>query len=184
MLDSESIDYKLAGSVNLLAIALICIGVSVVVAAIVVLVILLIKKRSSASPAPVYEPQPAPVSNDVPAAAPAAPVNNGGSNAGKYYMYGIAGPLNGKKYGITSTAVIGRDSTKCNVVFAADQAGVSGVHCEIRISDGLLTLRDCGSSYGTYLENGNKLDANIPVVIPTGTKFYLGSEKIGFEVRY
>lgn len=171
MLESESVDYVIyTGGIS--PVLLIAILAAAVLAVIIVLVVVLSKKKTVSAPVPAPAPMPEPAPAPMPAPAQ------------KYYLLGVSGPLNGKKYGITSSAVIGRDTTKCNVTFPVDQPGVSGVHCEVKISGSTLVLKDCGSSYGTFLENGTKLEPNVPVVLASGTKFYVGSSNNIFEVKY
>ena len=115
------------------------------------------------------EPSPAP------AAAPAS---------GKKYLLGISGPMEGKKYSIEDRAVIGRDSARCNVVFPTNQPGVSGTHCEVVRTGNVLSLKDLGSTYGTFLRDGTKITPNVPVVLKSGDQFIVGDKEIIFEVRY
>lgn len=72
-------------------------------------------------------------------------------------------------------------SPECDVTFAMDTGGVSGKHCSLIWSGGVLYLKDLGSSYGTLLEDGRKLVGE-ETVVKAGTRFYLGSHKIGFQI--
>ncbi|MBO5035893.1 MAG: trypsin-like peptidase domain-containing protein [Clostridia bacterium] len=170
MLDSEGISYKQIGSDGGISPVIIigAIIALVLIAGVVIIVLVLSKSKKT----PVVTPV----------------VHDGGdvtvNPVKKYYLLGVSGPLAGRKFGITSSAVIGRDKTKCNVLFPIDQPGVSGLHCEVKISGSILTLTDCNSSYGTFLENGTKLSANAPVVLNSGMKFWVGSRDNVFEVKY
>ena len=75
----------------------------------------------------------------------------------------------------------GRDPT-CNVVFPPDTSGVSGRHCKLSWNGGTLCLTDLGSSFGTLLEDGRRLSDSAEEVA-AGTRFYLGSRKIGFTIE-
>ena len=187
MLDKEKIPYSIAGEKSSLMLILIIAGGVLILAAIILLIVLLTKKK----PAPSSDPTPV-MSSPVPSGVNAAgaggfvntipaepmPVEN------KYYLMCTAGPLAGKKFGISNRAVIGRDRSRCNVVFPINQPGVSGKHCEIRVSGGTMTLCDCGSSYGTFLSDGTKLTPNEPVIIRSGSSFWLGSKDNAFTVKY
>jgi len=168
MLDNEGISYKVAGTDSSISPAIIIgIVIAVILVAGIIAVVLFMTKKPA---------------NNVPANGNNMTVNQDAPR--KYYLLGVSGPLSGKKYGITSSAVIGRDKIKCNILFPIDQPGVSGLHCEVKISGSVLTLTDYNSSYGTFLENGTKLSANTPVVLNSGAKFWVGSKENVFEVRY
>lgn len=72
-------------------------------------------------------------------------------------------------------------SPDCDVTFSPDTGGVSGKHCSLIWRGGVLYLKDLGSSYGTLLENGRKLTGE-EAAVEAGTRFYLGSHKIGFQI--
>lgn len=148
------------------------------VIAVVVILLAVNKKKSAAQGVTVQSNIPAPF-------VPAAPVSPAPAASGsKYYLLGISGTLAGKKFSITNNAVIGRDPSKCNVVFPENQPGVSGRHCEISVINGALVIKDLGSSYGTFLENGDKLPANTPVTLKSGNRFWVASNENTFEVKY
>jgi len=166
MLDAEGIEYVFAGSNFQISLPiLIIILAAVLLIAVIVIVIVLLKKKSA----------PVVVDSKEFSAAP-SPM--------KFHLNGISGYHAGKRFGITGNVVIGRDNTKCNVVFPLNEPGVSGVHCELQISGNQLILKDCNSSYGTYLENGTKLEPNVPVVLLSGSKFFVGSSNNIFNVEY
>ena len=71
---------------------------------------------------------------------------------------------------------------ECDVVFPPDTPGVSGKHCSLRWRGGSLFLTDLGSSFGTLLEDGRKL-SNESTDLKPGVRFYLGSNKYGFQLE-
>ena len=75
----------------------------------------------------------------------------------------------------------GRDPA-CDLSFPPDTGGVSGRHCSLTWNGGALLLTDLGSSFGTLLEDGQKLSGTSAEIRP-GMCFYLGSQKIGFRVE-
>ena len=99
-------------------------------------------------------------------------------------IIGMKGIMTNRSFNINGSIVIGRNAQKCNVAFPVDTKGISGVHCQIRQVGGGYEIMDCGSSNGTFLGNGQKLAPNVPVFIPDGTYFYLGSEKELFQIKY
>ena len=74
----------------------------------------------------------------------------------------------------------GRDPA-CDISFPPETGGVSGHHCSLTWSGGVLRLTDLGSLFGTLLEDGEKLSGT-SADIKAGMCFYLGSRKIGFRV--
>ncbi|MBR6328782.1 MAG: FHA domain-containing protein [Lachnospiraceae bacterium] len=84
-----------------------------------------------------------------------------------------------------SPLFIGRDQTRCRVVFANETKGVSGVHCSLEFDSdtGSFILTDLGSTYGTFLSDGRKLSANVPCKIQAGEEFYVGDRSNTFSVE-
>ena len=75
-----------------------------------------------------------------------------------------------------SQVLIGRSRDRCQLVFSANEPGVSRLHCKVAMRGGRIELTDLGSSNGTYLRNGYKLEPNKPVLLKSGDSFYLGSK--------
>ena len=95
-----------------------------------------------------------------------------------------SGRLAGSRYRLTDRIAIGRDPSRCHIVFPADTPGVSGLHCELFVQNGAVYLRDCNSSYGTYLANGTKLAGGNIVMVGVGTTFFVGERDNSFTVQY
>lgn len=150
---------------------IVIIAVVVVAAAAAVIVIVMQKNKAKPAAAPV-------------AAAPsnaATPVN---STPATPVIICEKGLLAGRSFPIGSSVTIGRNTQKCGICFPVDAKGVSGVHCEIRRTAGGYEIIDRGSSFGTTLGNGQKLTANVPVAIPNGTYFMVGSAEQLFQIKY
>lgn len=98
-------------------------------------------------------------------------------------VIGISGRFAGSTFAIDSRVVIGRNPEKCTVCYPVDTKGISGVHCEIRKTSNGFEIVDCGSSNGTFLGNGQKLQPNVPTTIPNGTYFYLASNEQMFQIK-
>lgn len=170
IVDRESVPYQLStetGGVDTTMIIIIAAGV-VLVAGVVVLIVALTRKKSPAAPAPA-----------------AAPVNAAPAAAnGNAIVICEKGTLAGKMFPLGDKLTFGRDPARCNVVYPTDTKGISGAHCEIRRTVNGYEIVDLGSTYGTTLGTGQKLTANVPATIPTGTYFYLGSPDQLFQIKY
>lgn len=190
ILDTASVPYALASDTpveepaeepnNMLPIIIAVIAGVLIVIAIVAIVIIAKKNKSKNDAAKVVSDAPA-ANIDATAAAPVAPK---ASSNGRYYLIGVSGKFEGKKYAIDERVVFGRDSARCNVAYPENQPGVSAVHCELIRSGSVLTLKDCNSTYGTFLKDGTKLTPNVPVVLNSGDTFYVGDKSNVFEVKY
>lgn len=77
-------------------------------------------------------------------------------------LIGQTGPLNGQRWLIDRSIVVGRDDT-CDVVISDRQ--VSRYHARFTPSEGGVLLEDLGSKNGTYF-NGDRLEE--PVVLSDG----------------
>ncbi len=73
--------------------------------------------------------------------------------------------------------LIGRDR-EANIVYKDGTAGVSGRHCKLSYDQGLgkFVLTDLGSTYGTFLSDGRKLQPNVPQALKPGDSFYVGDK--------
>lgn len=184
-LDQNSIPYEMAGagaveagsnavlqqSASSVPAVLIVAAVAAAVIIFVVIIILVRKKKSAKTAG-----------------------HGAGSTAGGYapaaasthgaVITGMKGMLANKSYPVGGSIVMGRNSQKCNVCFPVDAQGISGVHCQIRQAGGGYEIVDLGSSNGTYLGSGQKLTPNVPVPIPDGMYFYLGSAEQLFQIKY
>ncbi len=153
--------------------AAICVAVAAVVALVIILVVKGRKKH-----------EPIVVSTNVGITAPVTPPKNEGVYKGRQITgFGSSNALTGKTFPIRGKLVIGRDPAKCQAIYPAKTPGISGAHCAVQeIAEGAV-ITDLGSSYGTYLENGTKMEPNKPYTIPTGEAFYLASKDNGFRVK-
>ena len=149
------------------------IGVAAVaiIALVVVLVLKSKKKQTNDYVMPSPEPAPSPRASSAP------------FKGRQITNVGQVSSLGGKSYPVQGKVVIGRDPAKCQVVFPAKTPGISSAHCAVQeIAQGVV-VTDLGSSYGTFLENGTKLEPNKPYTVPVGEAFYLASKDNGFRVK-
>ncbi|WAS05770.1 FHA domain-containing protein [Gloeomargaritales cyanobacterium VI4D9] len=63
----------------------------------------------------------------------------------------IAGPAQGEEFTLVGTHYLGRDHQRCHIVIPDPQ--VSGQHACIEVSETHVTLRDCGSTNGTFINS-------------------------------
>ena len=97
-------------------------------------------------------------------------------------LYCQGGPMAGATFPVHGTLRIGRDPAQCQIIFPAEAAGISALHCEIQQQPSGILLIDCNSTYGTFLLNGRKLNANESVVLGVGDGFYLAENQNLFKV--
>lgn len=100
-------------------------------------------------------------------------------------LLGITGKYAGQHFDfLTGKVVLGRDPAACNIVFDRDTPGISGRHCQIAYDreQDCFVITDLGSTYGTFLDNGKKLTANVPEKIYAGDTFYLADNANRFVV--
>ena len=140
----------------------------VLVIALIVVIVLLTKKK-----------QPAVSGNSAAAAGGSpAPANVSPASQSKGPVARSLSPQhNGLSVAITRTPImVGRDRTVCAIVYAEGTAGVSGKHCTIAfdLSTQSFMVTDVGSSYGTFLMNGQRLQPNVPCKLKVGDSFYVG----------
>ena len=84
---------------------------------------------------------------------------------------------NQKVYLGEESILVGR-SRECKIIYKEGTPGVSGRHCTIAwdAEKNCFIVRDLGSTYGTYLDSGMKLEANKPYQLNAGESFYLGEK--------
>ena len=93
----------------------------------------------------------------------------------------LSGPMQGQSFPVGSGILFGRDAS-CRVRFPEGTPGVSTRHCCLRNENGVLMLADLGSRHGTFLADGRQLPPNYPTPVAAGTRFYLGSSGIQFQI--
>lgn len=108
---------------------------------------------------------------------PAGPAQQSG-----WIIQCVAGPLRGQCYPLRSRVLIGR-GRNCFIRLPEGTPGASGTHCALRPHAGGVELTDLGSTYGTFLANGQQLPPNYPQTLFSGDSFYLGSRNVLFRVE-
>jgi hypothetical protein len=128
-------------------------------------------------PPPVYQP-PAPVYQPP---APPPPLL-----AGRPALLGIAGQYAGSSIGLDSgPSTMGRDPSSVNLVFPAEVNSISKRHCRVSwdVARRVFVLEDLGSTNGTFLASGERVNPGQPRDLRPGDRFYIGDLRNQFEVR-
>lgn len=103
---------------------------------------------------------------------------------GEILLYGVGGEKAGKIFKLENTVtVIGRNSEECSIVFSEDAVGVSGIHCQVKAVYPYLEVMDLGSRYGTFYENGERMQKDITYKLGNGEAFYIGEKTNRFIVK-
>lgn len=96
-------------------------------------------------------------------------------------LQGMAGVFAGRRFPLEGEVKLGRDPSRCDLVYPSGTKGVSGLHCVIRVQGGRAVLFDQGSTYGTFLNN-RKLAPNQPSPLKVGDRIFLGSSSEQFRI--
>lgn len=98
------------------------------------------------------------------------------------YIKCTDGTLKGNVYKFDRKIVIGRDNSKCDVIYPMNEPGISAVHCTIQMEGNDYYLVDNFSKYGTFLEDGTKITSSLPYKIKNKKcVFYIAEPKNRFE---
>lgn len=95
-------------------------------------------------------------------------------------LQGVSGTFAGRRFPMADTVRIGRDPSLNQLSYPANVKGISRQHCELRLVNGQVYLKDLGSTYGTFLGSGQRLAANQPVLLKPGDRFSLASPQETF----
>lgn len=201
LLDDNDVYYEIYSEDSGTELPIVPIAIAAAVIVLVVIIVVVAGRRKKAQPAPAPQPQaggsaaqepqsygdsgasptaqnagepePAPASQQ---AASSIPGDSG------FRIQAQSGAFAGRRFAIINQVRIGRDPNRNDIVYPADTKGISGVHCVVGISNGQVTLIDLGSTYGTYLSQGQRLAANQPVTLRVGDTFYLATKDETFVV--
>jgi hypothetical protein len=147
-----------------------------IIAVFTLLVIVLRKKSSKQVPMPELGPKPIPIPNpNLQAAMPPHSLRT---------LVGVCGPLEGKRYIIKAgeSIYVGRDTSKCRVVFQNGTPGVGRIHCIITFDGTTATITDLDSRYGTFVDQ-KRLAPNTPVPLHRGLSIDIGSPENRFSLQ-
>lgn len=101
-------------------------------------------------------------------------------------LCGIEGEHAGTCYRILNRRLtFGRDPTHCSILFPYEAGEISRIHCTVRFIEEsrLFILEDNGSSNGTFLSNGERLQPGVRYELQAGARFSLSGKDHMFELR-
>lgn len=101
-------------------------------------------------------------------------------------LYGVQGEHWGNSYRVLNRRLtFGRDPAMCVILFPFESAEISRMHCTLRFIEDtrIFILEDHGSSNGTFLAGGERLQPGIKVELRAGDRFSLSGNEHLFEVR-
>lgn len=96
----------------------------------------------------------------------------------------VSGELSGQSWQLSENGVllIGR-TPDCGVRFSPNAKGVSGRHCSIQSTQMGWTIKDLGSTYGTFISNNQKLVSGMEVKLNQGDVISLGGAENALVVN-
>lgn len=100
----------------------------------------------------------------------------------KWQVRGMGGMFEGKTFALTDTLRFGRNPQN-QIVYSQNTKGISGNHCELSMENERIILRDLGSTYGTFLEDGSKLNERVAYEVKEGDIFYLAESAQSFRIE-
>lgn len=108
----------------------------------------------------------------------------GSAKKSKALIVGTGNKFKNEQFSIENGILLGRDPTSCSVVFNTDEPAVSRMHCCLRYNrqTKMVILEDIGSTYGTFLWNGKKINKGQAAALSNGDKFYLANKANSFKV--
>jgi hypothetical protein len=99
---------------------------------------------------------------------------------------GIEGEHAGSCYRVLERRLsFGRDPTQCSILFPYEAGEISRMHCSLRFKEEsrIFILEDHGSSNGTFLANGERLQPGLSYELRGGDRFSLSGNAHLFEIR-
>ena len=122
-----------------------------------------------------------PLMDDENVTVPDDPRYRGGAS-GSIMLECTNGALRGASFPIRGRVVLGRDPSRCVIVYPRDEKGVSAVHCAVEpVADDAVLVTDLGSSYGT-LAGSKPLSSGMSARVRAGERIVLGGSRNEFWV--
>ena len=158
-------------------------GIIFIIAIVLVLVLVSSKNKKSRTPAagPVRQGAVGGANG-----ANAAAANAANAAQGIPAVRSLSVQHNGQRVSLKDRQImVGRDRESCAIVFKEGTPGVSGRHCNIAYdsASGDFLVTDLKSTYGTFLANGQKLEAGQAYRLRPGDSFYLGEADNALRVE-
>jgi len=114
------------------------------------------------------------------------PKEGSGEGRGEPQLFCLSGDFSGRRFRVGEHPLsLGRDPTQCSLVFRTDAAEISRKHCSLSYhkGKGIFLLLDHGSSNGTFLRDGRRLEPHKVYELRPGDRFFLSGDRHQFEVR-
>lgn len=100
----------------------------------------------------------------------------------EYCILCVQGINKDRLYPIGKGLRLGRSRSWSNIVYPQAQGYISKRHCEIWLQDGIPVIRDAGSTNGTFLADGKRLDSSIIRDLQERDRFYLADKDEMYEL--
>ena len=100
----------------------------------------------------------------------------------RYFLCVEGGPLDGREYPVTESAMLIGRSSASNIRFPADTPGISGQHCQVMLQNGSPVLVDLKSRFGTTVQ-GNAAVPEKPTPLHDGDVILLGGKSNKIVLR-
>jgi len=100
-------------------------------------------------------------------------------------LVGLDGEHAGFSYRVLNRRLtFGRDPSRCSILFPLEAGEISRVHCTLKYDEEtrLFILEDNGSSNGTFLASGERLEPGVRYELKNGERFSLSGKLHWFEV--
>ena len=98
------------------------------------------------------------------------------------YLLCLSGEFKGLNKPITASPLLIGRSEGCAVQFSNDARGVSRLHCRFQYKNGVITVTDLNSSFGTFV-NGNRLTPNVETALKKGDKIQIADSSREFIIN-
>ncbi|MBP3648912.1 MAG: FHA domain-containing protein [Clostridia bacterium] len=98
------------------------------------------------------------------------------------YLLGECGALTGRRIPLNGKLLIGTNPDYCDIIYPRGTPGVSGRHCTIRYENGIVTVVDENSTYGTWIDN-QRLNPGESYLFHRGHHLSLGSSRETLMLR-
>ena len=96
-----------------------------------------------------------------------------------FTLYGVTGAFAGAAIPVKGTLPVGTYEGN-RILYPKGTQGISRRHCIITAKDSGVFISDCGSSYGTWINNTIRLQKNQEIELHKGDKISLGSNQESF----
>ena len=134
-------------------------------------------------------PAPAPASQRAPSnenafyrTAPVSESDQPSAQQEPRHLVGENGALSTRRIGLNGSHTIGTNPEYASIVYPRGTPGVSGKHCTITYTNGVVTVTDENSTYGTWIDD-RKLTPGVPFTFHRGHRLSLGSVKETWILR-